>query len=294
MSLFKKKTTLVHHIAYMGIMACINVLFIVLETFIPIGVFFLILFLPLVSTIVSYFCLKRYYIIYAAASFGLCAIFNPASAIFYIIPSLASGFLTGVFLEKKINPFWIILACTVIEVSFTYAFIPLIELITGVNFIEKILQIISLNDFVYRDELYNLTIFFIALAQCSLAQFVLLNEIKKMGIEINTRVNSFLPYIIGLWACLIVATIFAICYRPLAFVFIVISFYFALFLLADIIISQKVVGYVVLGSLLIVSFFAFSFLYSQIEKPLGLMLTGFFPLSVSIASFINNYLIKNK
>ena len=35
MTVFKKKTTLVHHITYMGIMTAINLIFIVLATYVP-------------------------------------------------------------------------------------------------------------------------------------------------------------------------------------------------------------------------------------------------------------------
>jgi len=297
MSLFKKKTTLVHHITYMGIMACINVLFVILETYeIAIGAFLLILLLPFISTIVSYYCLKRYYIIYAFATFGLCAIFNVSSAIFYIIPALTSGFVVGALLERKVNPFWIILLCTFIEVGFTYAFIPLIKLISGseTSYIDALIEFIGLGSFTYRDEVSNLIIFFIALIQCSLAQFVLLNEIHKLGIEINTGVASFAPYISGLLASLIIALVLAIVYQPLAFVFVAVSLYFATFLLADIIMSQKLAIYLILGGLFIVSFFAFAILYTKIDKPLGMILVIFFPLSVAITSFINNYLIKKK
>ena len=66
MALFSKKTTLVHNITYMAIMTAINLIFIVLDTFVPFLMFLLILLLPFVSAVVSYFCQKRYYIIYAA------------------------------------------------------------------------------------------------------------------------------------------------------------------------------------------------------------------------------------
>ena len=88
MALFKKKTTLVHHITYMGIMAAINLIFIILATFVPPLMFLLILLLPFASTVVSYYCLKRYYIIYAVATIGLCLLcsFNISDTIFYVVP----------------------------------------------------------------------------------------------------------------------------------------------------------------------------------------------------------------
>ena len=124
MALFKKKTTLVHHITYMGIMTAINLIFIVLATYIPLMMLLLILLLPFASSIVSYFCLKRYYLIYAAASIGLCMIFNISDTLFYVVPAIISGFFIGVFLERKIHPFWMVLSSTIINAALTYAFIP--------------------------------------------------------------------------------------------------------------------------------------------------------------------------
>ena len=121
MAVFQKKTTLVHHITYMGIMTAINLIFIVLATYIPFLMFLLILLLPFVSTIVSYYCQKRYYLIYAVASIGLCLIFNISDTIFYVVPAIITGFLIGVLLEKKINPFWLILSSTVVESALTFA-----------------------------------------------------------------------------------------------------------------------------------------------------------------------------
>ena len=133
MAVFQKKTTLVHHITYMGIMTAINLIFIVLATYIPFLMFLLILLLPFVSAIVSYYCQKRYYLIYAVASVGLCLIFNISDTIFYVVPSIVTGFLIGVLLEKKINPFWLILSSSIVESALTFALIPLINLIGNVE-----------------------------------------------------------------------------------------------------------------------------------------------------------------
>ena len=108
MALLNKKTSLVHHITYMGIMAAINLIFIVLATYLPFLMFIPIIFLPFASAIVSYYCLKRYYPIYAVATIGLCLIFNISDTIFYVVPAILTGFMIGYLLTKRVNPFWII------------------------------------------------------------------------------------------------------------------------------------------------------------------------------------------
>ena len=282
MSVFKKKTTLVHHITYMGIMTTINLIFILLATYFPVLMFLPIIFLPFASTLVSYECKKRYYIIYAIASIGLCLIFNINDTIFYVVPSVITGFFIGVLLERKINPFWMVLVSTIIEASLTFAFIPLINLISNVDIVETFIS-----EFAYKTELTYLFVFFLALVQCALSHFVLLSEIKRMGVEINIGVECFSPYVIGLEIAVLLSLVFSYFYTPLAFVFLAISIYFAAFLLIDIVTSKKVIIYVIAVILFIAAFFGFAIMYRMVSAPYGLLIILLFPISMGITSFIN-------
>ena len=291
MAFFSKKTTLVHNITYMAIMTAINLIFIVLDTYVPFLMVLLVLILPFISAVVSYFCEKKYYIIYAIASIGLCLIFNIADTLFYIVPAICSGFFIGLLLDRKINPFWMILCSTIIEVSLSYAFIPLIKLLTNVDVIESFFTLFRLTSFAYKAELMHIVILFVALTQCSLTHFVLLTEIKRLGIETDTRVDYFGPYILGLLVCLTVGLIFALTYTPPSLAFIALSFYFAVFLLIELVSSKKVIVYVLLGTTLLIAFIVFVLLFTQIIKPLGFVLFGLFPLAIAVTSFINYCLL---
>lgn len=292
MALFSKKTTLVHHITYMGIMTAINLIFIVLATYVPFLMFLLILLLPFVSAVVSYYCQKRYYIIYAVASIGLCLILNISDTIFYVAPAVVTGFMIGLLLEKKINPFWLILSSTIIESALTFALIPLINLIGNVDIVVTFLTIFKLKEFVYKTEVTYLFIYFISLVQCTLTHFVLLGDAKKIGIGVNVEVTSYGPYIVGAELMMVLSLIFSFFYVPLSLIFLAISIYFAIFLLIDLLISKKTLIYVLLGALLLVSFFTFAILYATIKAPLGLLIAIIFPLVICLVSFVNNYLIK--
>ena len=295
MAAFKKKTTLVHHITYMGIMTAINLIFIVLATYVPFLMLLLILLLPFISAVVSYYCQKRYYIIYALASIGLCFIFNISDTIFYVVPAIITGFLIGLMLEKKINPFWLILSSTVVESALTFAFIPLIKLITGVDVVDTFLTIFKLTAFTYKTEVVYLFVFFISLVQCSLTHFILLSDAKKIGIEVNTTVSSFIPYIIGSEITMLLSLVFAFFYTPLAFTFLMMSFYFSMFLFINLVkgiaINNKLPA-ILLGITLVIGIFVFALCYRDFQKPLGLLLLVIFPYGVTIVSFINYCLLK--
>lgn len=294
MALFKKKTTLVHHITYMGIMTAINLIFILLATFVPPLMFILILLLPFASTVVAYYCLKRYYIIYAVATVGLCFLcsFNIGDTIFYVVPAIASGFVLGVLLEQKIHPFWMLLSCTVINAALTYAFIPLVNLISKTDIVLSLLTIFNLQDFLYKTELVYLFIFLISLAQCGLSIFIIISDAKKIGIQINTRINSFWPYIIGLEASIALSVGFALFYMPLALVFLCISFYFGAFLLVDLIFSKKLLIYILSGVLVLAMIFVFAIFYKSLKEPYGIELSVIFPLAIGVVSFLKNILFK--
>lgn len=292
MALFNKKTTLVHHITYMGIMTAINLIFIILANFVPFLIFLLILLLPFASTIVSYYCLKRYYLIYAIASIGLCLIFNIPDTIFYVLPAIITGFVIGVLLEKGAHPFWLVLFSSIIEAGLTFAFIPLINLIANTDIVQDFLKIFKLDSFAYQEIATYLFVYFISLLQCILTQFVLINDMKKMGIIVTSKVSSLAPYIIGLEISLALVFTFALFYTPLAFVFLEIAIYFAIFLLVDLLYSKKLIVYIILVILCIASFFGFVLLYQRVTAPLGLLLVALFPLSISVVSFVKIYLLK--
>jgi hypothetical protein len=292
MALLKKKTSLVHHITYMGIMAAINLIFIVLATYLPFLMFIPIIFLPFASAIVSYYCLKRYYPIYAVVTIGLCLIFNINDTIFYIVPAIIAGFFIGYLLTKRVNPFWLILVSTIIESALTFAFIPLINVISNVDIVETFISAFKLDGFAYKTELTYLFIFFISLIQCGLTHFVLLSDAKKIGIEINIVVNSYAPYIIGLEVSLILMLVISLFYLPLALIFLAISLYFSIFLLIDILVSKKIIIYVLLVVLFLAAFFSFAIFYTKVIAPFGILLMSLFPFVILLISFIKNCLLK--
>lgn len=292
MALFEKKTTLVHHIAYMGMMAAINLIFIVLATYIPLMMFLLILVLPFASTIVSYYCLKRYYLIYAVATIGLCFIFNISDTLFYVVPAIASGFLTGFLLNKEIHPFWMVLSATIINAVLTYAFIPLINFISKADIVTSFLTIFKLENFPYRKELVYLFVFFISLIQCTLTHFVLLSDAKKLGIEINTRISSFLPFVLGSTISILLSISFAFFFLPLSLVFMAIAIYFAGFLLLDLLMIKKVYIYLVLAIMVFMGLIIIALFYRYLKEPYGTVLFVVFPLLVTLISFIKNCLLK--
>ena len=295
MKIPEKKKTLVQNITYMALMAAINVIFVLLTTLVPFLVFLIVFVLPLTSTIVTLHCKKRYFPIYAVATVGLCmlcTIWKIDDTIFYVIPSIISGFVFGFLVEKKVPSFWIILSTTIIQIGFTYASIPLIKVMTGRDIIQDFATVFLIKDFVYLDYVTPCFIFFLALAQEILAFVIIREELPKFGYTLEEPRNVPLSLAISIGTSVVMVVIFAFVYGPLAYLFTLIGLFLTIYAMTYLIIQYKKIIFILLGTSLLVSFFLFAVFYSMVKAPLGLLFINILFFIVSIIVLFNNYLVK--
>lgn len=293
----KKRETLVQNIAYMAIMAAINVIFVLLTTLVPVLLFLIVFVLPLTSVIVTLHCKKIYFPIYAIATIGLCmlvTIWKIDDTIFYVIPSIISGFIFGLLIEKQFPSFWIIFITTIVQIGFTYASIPLIKVMVGRNIVTDFATIFSLQDFEYLDYVVPCFIFFISLAQEIIAFIIIRNELPKFGYELNDPKHLPLSLFISLASSSILAFIFMFVYGPLGYLFTLFSLFFGIYAIGYLINDRNLFVYIALPSSLILSIFLFAGLYSLADKPNGLIFINIFFFTEAIIVLINNYLLKRR
>lgn len=291
----EKKQTIIQNITYMALMAAINVIFVLLTTLVPFLVFLIVFVLPLTSTIVTLHCRKRYFPIYAVATIGLCllcTIWKIDDTIFYIIPSIISGFVFGFLVEKKVPSFWIILSTTLLQIGFTYASIPLIKLMTGRNIIEDFATVFLIKDFIYLDYVTPCFIFFLALAQQILAFVIIREELPKFGYELNEPKNIPLSLGISIMIAISFGVLFAFIYGPIAYLFTLIALFLSVYAITYLVLENKVIIYIFLGVSVIVSFFLFGVFYSMVKAPLGLLFINILFFIVGIIVLSNTYLVK--
>ena len=116
MKLFSKRETLLQNMALMGIMAAINIIVAVISAFAPVASIFLVLILPLSSTLVEIYCKDRYYPIYAVATIGLslvATLWNMETTIFYVLPSILTGYIFGLMSKKNVPAIYSILSASI-------------------------------------------------------------------------------------------------------------------------------------------------------------------------------------
>ena len=276
-------------------MAAINVIFVLLTTLVPFLVFLIVFVLPLTSTIVTLHCKKRYFPIYAVATIGLCmlcTIWKIDDTIFYVIPSIISGFVFGFLVERKIPSFWIILSATLIQIGFTYASIPLIKVMTGRDIIQDFATVFLIKDFIYLDYVTPCFIFFLALAQEILAFVIIREELPKFGYALEEPRNVPLSLALSIGTSIVLVIVFAFVYGPLAYLFTLIGLFLTIYAITYLIIQNKIIIYILLGASLLVSFFLFAVFYSMVKAPLGLLFINILFFIVSIIVLFNNYLVK--
>lgn len=297
MAFFKKRETITQNIAYMGIMAAINVAFVLVATLLPFLLFILVFVLPLTSVIVTVFCKKRYYLIYAVSTLILCCLVTSYSSIsdtlFYVLPSLITGFIFGTLIEKQIPSILIIAITTFIQGMFSYASIRLIELIYGRNIIIDFATIFNLQNYPYLYYIVPIFIFVLALVQQSISYIVIINELPKFGINENDNKNIEIYAICCTFLMSILSLIFAFVAPTISYPLMLGSMLFGIFQAVYLLSQKKKWLFISIGSLFIFSIIFTLAIYSYIPKPLGFLTFQIFFISITIINLINKYLLKN-
>ena len=296
MGLLNKKETAVQNITLMSIMSAINVVISVLSTLMlsvaPIISVLLIIILPLTSTIIALFCKTKYYPIYTFASIGLAMVatlWNMEHTLFYLVPSIITGFIFGLLIKHKIHHAFSIGIVTLIQTGIIYSMIPLLNLLYGTNFIDVIKAIFKSNAINYA---MPTLVMLVSLVQTTLSLIVVTNEVRKLG-EYNVE---NLP---NMWVLPVISLFFILIGGALLFVSI--SWSYAMIFMSlifsieatCILIKTKVkITLIGFGISILISIILFSVFYTRINETYALSLLALYPLLNNISSIVVSFLIK--
>ncbi len=271
-------------------MAAINVIFVLLSSFIPVFSIILVIFLPLVSTIVTLFCKKKYYIIYAVATLGLCmlvTIWNISDSLFYVFPSLITGFLFGVGIEKRFPTIYLIVSSSLLQIGFSYLAIPIIELITGMNYLDTFIRLLGIQSYTYLYYLIPVIFMSIGLAQSTLNYGVINLALPKIGIEEKSedlpQIFNFL--IIIILNCLL--ALFVIIYPIITLLILAIIIPISVYETVKMIMGKNILKFVLICASLVATIFLFITTYNFIVVPLQFVTLSFYSICIGIIGFIH-------
>lgn len=294
MSSVYKKETLIRTICFMSFFVAINVICSFLTTIIPVVSIVLIIFLPLTSAVVEINCKDRWFPIYAFATIGLSIVVTLSSidfTIFYIVPSIFTGYIFGLFTKKRLPSMYAIFFATVIQTALSFAFIPLIELITGSNLVDVFVKIFRIYDRFWFDNLLLLVFFVVALMQVILSFIVVSNELRKFTDDKPANNQTQIASFSSLGAA-VLATSFAFFYLPGALLFVGISFYFAVFVVIDEVYLKNNTALIVDGCFAFISLLLFALLNRFFNDGVELVLLCIAPVLISVFSIFYSFLKK--
>jgi len=293
MAVFKKRTTLLQNMTYMALMACINVVCVLMSNFIVGLLFVLVFILPLTSGIVTVFCKKRYFPIYFIVTIAICCLINLPDTIFYVVPSIITGFLFGFLIEKEFPPHMMIFLNSLLQTVLSYGFIKIYQLISGRNIFSDVTTILGIQNFQYVSYIKYVVVFAISLIQETITYIVLKVEMNKFDVgSINNKKVSLAMQYIPTFAGILLSVLFAFVYPNFAYLCAAFTLFFGVYDLVNLIVLKKKIVYIMLLISLVIGFFVFAGLYTLIKVPFGLLLIQIYPLLITIIVFINNHLLK--
>ena len=161
-----KTDSLIHAICLMAFCAAINIICSLLSLFTPLLGVFLVILLPLTSTIVEANFKEKWFPIYAIATIGLSLAITPSTfdfTLFYIVPSMLTGFVFGFAEKRGVPDRFAIFVASAVQTVVSLLFVPLIEFITERNIIDDLAEIFGIsNRFFYDNAIF--LIFFVLFA----------------------------------------------------------------------------------------------------------------------------------
>lgn len=297
MNIFRKYETPLQNIAFMALMSAINVIFALITTFVPILFLILIFILPLTSVLVTIFCKKRYFIIYAVATIALClgvTFWDISNTFFYIIPSIISGFLFGILAMKKSPSIFLIIVPAFVQVVFTYISIPIIELMLDINIINTFINAFGLQNNANVNLVVPSFIFLLSLIQSALSYMIIKDELPKFKIVLEQNDKFYYLIIVGVVLFLIAMGSVSVFFIDWSYFALMCSLFFAVYLVVDFYNYKKLWLYISSGISLVITFFLFAGLYSIVGKEYGFLLLGIFPFLIGVIAFCNMCLSKRK
>ena len=177
-------------LTFSSIMSAISVVFTVVAYLIGDIGLFLILILPLCSSLVSVSVKFKYALIYIVSTL-LISLIDFQLALFIILPCLISGLIFGRLIRVYLQGHFIILINALVLLIMQFASTYLINFIYEIDLVQSISSLLLLKETTFK-EAYLLFLFMISLIQSSLSFMIISSELKKLDLEFNEKKDRFI------------------------------------------------------------------------------------------------------
>ena len=297
MGLFKKRETPIQNIAYMAIMAAINIVFVLLCNILPVLLFLLVFILPLTSVIVTIYCKKKYFPIYFIVTLLLCFAVTSGFSVFdtfiYVLPSLVTGFIFGICFEKNVPAIITLTVATIAEYLLTIlTFFVLGRIVSNLNMTETIVQVFGLANWEFKAVFIEVFLYTISLIQILISFAFVKYQSKILGIEINLKCQfQFLLYLFTL-ACGGFAIISYFYFPVYTLVIVLIALPIYIYECVVLVLKREIWIWISLALVHILFPFVFALLYQCLVAPNQLIIIYILFGIVTIIDFLSNYCLK--
>lgn len=174
-------------LALAGLMTSINIIIILLSSFQFSYVFsdiLLTLFFPLITTLTFLLCEKRTAFCYFIASLTICFFIQFEKTIFYLLPSMLSGFLFALFIKKKWNYIYALISVSLFNALMTALLFFISEKLFSLPVYQAFQTIFRLDE-QRAKEVFPLFIAITSMAQTILNAFIIYYELPKYEISVT-------------------------------------------------------------------------------------------------------------
>lgn len=290
-----KKSKATSNLTFIALMSAVNVIFALLMTFLPVLSLLLYLMLPYITTMVILVCQKKYYLIYFIASIFLSFIINTQGieyTIFTLLPSLITGTIFGICIEKKVNIGITIIISSFCQFLFSMATIPLINLIyTNDNhsILEVFKTILGENKEFLLYKLFLPINYVVALAQNIISFLLISSSITRFKVEIVTKNSNQLAYSCACITISILTILSALFFDNLMYLFLAMCISLVSLIVLDLF-ENKTIG-ILITSISVIGFIILFVIFAK-SNTLLVPLAMLFPIVV--ISTYNFFILVNK
>lgn len=290
MRFLKEKNTLKGTIPFTSLMIALNIVFISIASYLPVGGYVFCLFLPLISAL---YCLNtkfKYYPIYFICSLGLgiAATFQDFSmALLYLLPALLQGLIFSVCIKHKVDGVLAYFYSSIILFICTVAVIPLVDFIYSTNTINNFLKIFNIDTIKEMSYFILAIIYLISCAEVFIVYLVTEEELQKLGYKMIIYPSSSLQLIIVTALFGILTIIFWIIkIENLAFLFLAASLVASLLLTIKLSKRGGVIANVAIFSSLATSWIVYVFMIDYFGLLISFLIIVIYPLAISMFALV--------
>lgn len=275
MDFFRKRATPVENMTLIAIAAGIDGLLALVSALLPLGALFLLFAIPLFSALVAIYCKKAYYPLYVLVALGVslaASAWDLANTIFYLFPSLLTGGLYGILIDKKVPSSFLIFFTSCLQFVLFIATFFLIKAIYGVDMGALLLRLVNKPNEEPARIILPLFGYAYALSQVALVHFFAVASLSRLGIQVAPERNRLPMYSFLSIAFLISAFILAFFFPAACYVLLGMGVYWAILSFYRLFLSPRAAVWIAFGFLCFLALLCFAAFYGKMPRYSGLSL----------------------